>query len=154
MKNIGDSAPDFDLLDQNGKHIKLSEIKSKFVVLYFYPKDLTPGCTIETCSLRDYNKEIEDEGATIIGIGKGDEKSKTKFSEKHDIDFSLLVDIDNSTADKYGVLVEKSMFGKKYKGINRVTYLLDENKKIVFIWEKVKPLDHGKEVLEKIRTLK
>ena len=153
MLNITDKAPDFELKDQNGELIKLSNYLGKYVVLYFYPKDMTPGCTIEACSFRDLNDEIQTSGAVVLGIGGGNEKSKVKFVEKHKLNFPLLVDLENKVSKEYGALSERSIFGKNFTGISRITYLIDPKGLIVYKWEKVNPLNHTKDVLNKIKEL-
>ncbi len=153
MLTIADKAPDFELTAQNGEVIKLSNYIDKYVVLFFYPKDMTPGCTIEACSFRDASDEIQRAGAIILGIGGGDEKSKVKFVEKHKLNFPLLVDIENKVSKEYGAVSEKSIFGKKFTGISRITFLIDPKGFIVYKWEKVNPLNHTMDVLKKIKEL-
>ncbi|MBP9758553.1 thioredoxin-dependent thiol peroxidase [Candidatus Dojkabacteria bacterium] len=153
MLTIADKAPDFELTAQNGQVIKLSDYLGKYVVLFFYPKDMTPGCTIEACSFRDLNDEIQKAGAVILGIGGGNEKSKVKFVERHKLNFPLLIDIGNKVSKEYGTVSERSIFGKKFTGISRVTYLIDPNGLIVYKWEKVNPLNHTNDVLKKINEL-
>lgn len=150
MLKIGTVAPEFELNDQNDKLIKLNELKGKYVILYFYPRDLTPGCTVEACSLRDANDEIVKHNAVVLGIGSGDEKLKTKFVEKHKLNFSLLKDVDNRVGRLFDAIGEKTLFGKTFVGYKRQTYLIDPEGKICFAWDKVKPNVHADEVLKKV----
>lgn len=153
MLTIADKAPDFELTAQNGQVIKLSDYLGKYVVLFFYPKDMTPGCTIEACSFRDASEEILKAGAVILGIGGGDENSKVKFVEKHKLNFPLLFDQENKVSKEYDAVSEKNIFGKKFTGISRITYLIDPKGQIIYKWEKVNPLTHTKDVLNKLKEL-
>lgn len=150
MLSIGMRAPDFSLHDTQGKEVKLSSLKGKKIVLYFYPKDDTPGCTVEACEFRDYNKEIQKKGALIFGVSVDDEKSHQKFTEKYKLNFPLLVDAGAKVAQKYHTWGEKNMYGRKYMGMFRTTYIIDETGKIEKVFEKVKPQGHAKEVLESL----
>lgn len=152
MLSIGDRAPDFKINDDKGNPIALSDFKGKKVVLYFYPKDNTPGCTTEACGLRDVYDEILDLGAVVLGVSKDSESSHTKFKEKFNLPFHLLADVDNEIIEPYGAWGEKKMYGKSYMGINRITYIIDENGKITHVWPKVKPADHAAEVLEALKV--
>jgi peroxiredoxin Q/BCP len=134
--------------------VSLAKLKGKNVVLYFYPKDDTPGCTIEAKDFRDLMKDFEKNNTTIIGLSKDDVKSHDKFKEKFCLPFTLASDTDGSTCEAYGVWVEKSMYGKKYMGIERTTFLIDKQGKIAQIWGKVKVEGHAKEVLEAAQGLK
>lgn len=147
MLNEGDFAPDFTTKDQNGNEVKLSDFKGKRVVLYFYPKDDTPGCTKEACSLRDSFDVFEEKGIKILGVSIDDEKSHRKFISKYNLPFDLLADTEKEIVESYGVWGEKNMYGKKYFGINRATFLIDEEGKIVKIFKKVKVDEHADEVL-------
>ena len=147
MIKEGTKAPDFRLNDKNGKEHKLSDYKKKKVVLYFYPKDNTPGCTKEACEFRDSFSEFKKKGAIIIGISTDDEKSHAKFSDKLSLPFVLLADPEKKVVKKYGVWGEKSFMGRKYMGTTRATFVIDENQKIIKIFPKVTPLGHAKEVL-------
>ncbi|HQU81965.1 MAG TPA: thioredoxin-dependent thiol peroxidase [Pyrinomonadaceae bacterium] len=147
MLNEGDFAPDFTTKDQNGNDVKLSDYKGKRVVLYFYPKDDTPGCTKEACSLRDSFDVFEEKGIKILGVSTDDEKSHQKFISKYSLPFDLLADTEKEIVESYGVWGEKNMYGKKYFGINRTTFLIDEEGKIVKIFKKVKVDEHADEVL-------
>lgn len=144
----GDIAPDFSVSDQNGNSIKLSDFIGKKVVLYFYPKDNTPGCTAEACNLRDNYKALQKAGYEILGVSKDGEKSHQKFIDKHELPFTLLADEEKEIHEKYGTWVEKSMYGRKYMGTARVTFLIDEKGKIEKIIEKVKTKDHTAQILK------
>jgi peroxiredoxin Q/BCP len=134
----GDIAPDFSVNDQDGNPVKLSDFKGKKVVLYFYPKDSTPGCTAESCNLRDNYQALQKAGYEVLGVSKDDEKSHQKFINKFELPFTLLADTEKDIHEKYGTWVEKSMYGRKYMGTARVTFLIDEEGKIEEIIEKVK----------------
>jgi peroxiredoxin Q/BCP len=147
MPKTGTKAIDFSLKDKDGKAHSLKDIKSDFIVLYFYPKDNTPGCTIEA---NGFNKDLDKYKklkTAVIGISGGDEKSKTKFCEKNKLTILLLSDTDFSVSKKYGVYGEKSFMGHKYLGISRTTFILDKDRKIIKIYEKVNPISHSKEVI-------
>lgn len=142
-----DVAPAFSLPGTGGKIISLTDLKGKKVVLYFYPKDDTPGCTKEACNFRDGIKDIEKAGAVILGISPDDVTSHEKFRKKFNLPFLLLADHQHAVAEKYGVWKEKSMYGKKYMGIERTTFVIDANGRIARIFSKVKVEDHHNEVL-------
>src|SRR5437867_5237965 len=144
---IGQKAPDFTVLNDTGEKTKLSELKGKKVVLYFYPKDDTPGCTVEACAFRDGIKEIKKRGAVVLGVSADSVESHKKFKSKFDLNFPLLADTDKNIIEAYGVWKEKSMYGKKYMGIERTTYVIDEQGKISHIFPKVKVDQHYDEVL-------
>lgn len=148
------NAKDFCLQDKNGKEHKLSDIPSRYKVLYFYPKDNTPGCIIESKEFSSNIKEFEKEGTTIIGISGGDNKSKQKFCELFDLKITLLSDPDFKVSKLYGVYGEKSFMGKKYLGISRTTFVIDNKGNILKKFENVKPLGHAKEVLNFIKNIK
>jgi len=150
MVEIGKKAPDFTLTDQTGQKRKLSGYRGKPVVLYFYPKDDTPGCTQEACSFRDSFTEYKKAGIEVLGISVDSEESHRKFIGKYDLPFTLLADKDKKVVEKYGVWVEKNMYGKKYFGTARQTFLLDKAGIVRHIFNKVKPEDHAKEVLTKL----
>jgi len=143
----GDKAPQFEGKDQNGNTINLADLKGKKVVLYFYPRDNTPGCTAEACNLRDNYSELQKAGYVIYGVSSDDEKSHRKFIEKQSLPFDLLADTDKTIHEQYGTWVEKSMYGKKYMGTARVTFLIDENGIIEKVIEKVKTKDHTAQIL-------
>tara|TARA_Y100000031_G_scaffold107597_1_gene118444 strand:+ start:282 stop:749 length:468 start_codon:yes stop_codon:yes gene_type:complete len=147
----GQSAPEFSLNDKSEKNHSLKDITNEYIVVYFYPKDNTPGCTIEAKRFSNTLKEFEKLNTTIIGISGGDQKSKTKFCDKHNLKLTLLSDPDFKVSESYGVYGEKSFMGKKYMGISRQTFILNKDHKIIKIYEKVKPLIHTKEVLEFIK---
>jgi len=147
MLKEGDKAPDFTTKNQNGDEVKLSDFKGNRVVLYFYPKDDTPGCTKEACSLRDSFDIFTEKGIKILGVSNDDEKKHLKFISKYSLPFDLLADTDKVIVNDYGVYGEKSLYGKKYMGINRKTFLIDENGKIAKIFDKVKVAEHADEVL-------
>lgn len=148
MIKEGDSAPDFTVKNAIGEIVKLSDFRGKKVVLYFYPKDDTPGCTKQACSLRDGFAELEKAKIEVLGISPDDEKSHRKFIAKYDLPFTLLADTDHKIADLYGTFVEKNMFGRKYMGIKRTTFLIDEDGKIVKVFKKVNVSEHADEVLK------
>jgi peroxiredoxin Q/BCP len=147
MLKEGDEAPDFSSKDQNGNPVKLSDFKGQKVVLYFYPKDDTPGCTKEACSFRDADDVYRDKGIKVLGVSTDDEKSHQKFISKFQLPFDLLADTDKDIVEKYGVWGEKNMYGKKYMGTNRKTFLIDEDGKIAKIFDKVNVAEHADEVL-------
>lgn len=148
MLNIGNPAPDFKSEDQNGEEISLKQFRGRKVLLYFYPKDNTPGCTVEACALRDNFKKITDLGVVILGVSADNAGSHQKFITKHDLPFDLIVDDQKEIINIYEALGEKTMFGKKYLGIIRKSYLIDEEGNILKIWPKVNPLKHASEVLD------
>ena len=126
---------------------------SKYLILFFYPKDNTPGCTLEACSFRDHQSDFSDLNAVIVGVSKDSEKSHEKFVDKFNLPYELIADEDLKLVNAFGVLKEKNMFGKKYMGIERSTFLIDPNGKILQSWRKVKVLGHTKEILEELRNL-
>ena len=148
MIEVGKKAPDFTLPDHTGKKHKLSDYRGKPVALYFYPKDNTSGCTKEACSFRDSFSEFRKAGITVLGISVDDEKSHEKFIDKYSLPFTLLSDKDKKVVQKYNVWVEKNMYGRKYMGTARKTFLLDETGKIVHIFNKVKTTTHANDVLK------
>lgn len=147
MVKEGGSAPDFKLKNQNGETVKLSDERGKKIALYFYPKDDTPGCTKQACSLRDGFKDLKKAGITVYGVSMDNEAKHQKFISKYDLPFDLLIDTDHKVADKYGAYGEKKFMGKTYDGILRKTFLIDENGKIKKIFDKVKVSEHADEVL-------
>jgi len=147
MIEEGKKAPDFTLKDAEGKSHKLSDYKGKKVVLYFYPKDNTPGCTVEACEFRDSYKEIQKKGAVILGVSTDGEKSHKKFVEKYNLPFTLLADSEKKVVDKYSVWGEKSFMGRKYMGTTRATFVIDETGKIIKVFPKVTPKGHAKKIL-------
>jgi len=147
MPDVNEIAPDFELKDKDGKVHSLKKISAKYLVVYFYPKDDTPGCTIEAKEFNNDLKKFEKLNAKIIGISGGDETSKKKFCEKHSLKVLLLSDPDFSVCKKYGVYGEKSFMGKKFLGIKRTTFVLNRSNKIMKIYGNVKPEIHSEEVL-------
>ncbi len=148
--HIGDAAPDFALPSDQGTTVRLSDFRGKRVVLYFYPKDDTSGCTTQACGFRDAYPQIEEKNAVVLGISPDDAKSHQKFKTKYDLPFLLLVDGDHAVAEAYGVWGEKSMYGKKYMGILRSHFVIDENGHLADVQVKVSPQDSVKLALEKI----
>jgi len=146
MINEGDRAPDFDLPADNGSNISLADLAGQKVVLYFYPKDDTSGCTKEACEFRDTLPRFESEGATVIGVSPDGVDSHRKFKEKYDLNFPLLADEDHSLAEAFGVWKEKSMYGRKYWGVERSTFLIDEEGIVQKAWRKVRPSGHAEAV--------
>jgi thioredoxin-dependent peroxiredoxin len=144
---VGSKAPDFKTKDQDGKDVKLSDFKGRKVVLYFYPKDLTPGCTAEACSLRDNYKALQKAGYEVLGISSDNEKLHRKFIEKEKLPFRLLADEDKSVHALFGTWVEKSMYGRKYMGTARVTFIINENGIISEVIEKVDTKNHASQIL-------
>ena len=145
---IGKKAPAFTLPDQDGHKHKLSDYKGRWVVLYAYPKDDTPGCTKESCGFRDNVKAFEKLGAAVLGISILDSASKKKFADKHGLNFPLLADVDSQVLEKYGIWKEKSMYGKTYMGVSRETFVIDPQGKIAMHWPKAKGNEaHSEEVL-------
>jgi peroxiredoxin Q/BCP len=143
----GDQAPDFELRSDSGETIKLSALHGKPVVLYFYPKDDTPGCTTQACGIRDAYGEFERAGAVVLGISPDDERSHTKFKDKYGLPFTLLADTDHSVAEAYGVWAEKSFAGKKYMGVNRSTFVIGADGTLTRVMHDVKPATHADDVL-------
>jgi len=150
--SVGSKAPDFNVNDQDGKPVKLSDLKGKKVVLYFYPKDQTPGCTSEACNLRDNYKVLQKQGYEVLGVSTDNEKSHQKFIAKEKLPFRLLADVDRSLHTNYGTWVEKSMYGRKYMGTARVTFIIDEKGVINEIIEKVDTKNHTDQILKGIGT--
>lgn len=146
----GQTAPGFTLMADNGESITLSQFKGNKIVLYFYPKDDTPGCTQQACDFRDNQKKFEDKGAIILGISRDQNASHQKFKNKYGLNFPLLTDEDGKVCEVYGVVQPKSLFGKTFLGINRSTFLIDENFIIQKIWRKVKVDNHFQDVLNNL----
>lgn len=149
----GVKAPAFTATTDSGKKIKLSDFKGKLVVLYFYPKDDTPGCTKEACAFRDANDALQERGAVVLGVSPDDEKSHAKFRDKFSLNFPLLADPDHAIADAYGAWREKNMYGKKSMGVQRSTYLIDKDGKVAKVWKRVSVDGHDAAVLEAIDAL-
>jgi thioredoxin-dependent peroxiredoxin len=146
MLEVGQMAPDFSLLDHEGTRRSLSDVRGQWVVLYFYPRDDTSGCTKEACGFRDDLPRFEGLNASVWGVSADDERSHQKFASKFDLNFPLLVDPDKSMITAYGAWVEKSMYGKTYMGVPRITYLIDPEGRIAKVWPKVTPEEHPREV--------
>ena len=144
---IGNKAPDFESINQNGDKVKLSDFIGKKVILYFYPRDNTPGCTAQACNLKDNYKTLQKNGYTILGISKDSPKSHQKFINKYDLPFDLIADEDQNIHIKYGTWIEKSMYGKNYMGTARWTFLIDEQGNIENIIQKVKTKEHTSQIL-------
>jgi peroxiredoxin Q/BCP len=147
---VGAKAPEFSAPDQSGKTVSLADFAGKKVVLYFYPKDDTPGCTTQACSFRDNYAAFKKEGAVVLGVSPDPAKSHVKFIEKFSLPFPLLSDVDHKIAEAYGVWVEKSMYGRKYMGMERTTFVIGANGKIEAIFRKVKPAENVSQVLESL----
>jgi len=151
MPDVGDKAPAFSLEDQSGKTVKLSDFKGRKVVLYFYPKDDTPGCTREACAFRDEHSALRKAGAVVLGISPDSGASHAKFAGKYKLPFPLLADTDHAVAEKYGAWGEKSLYGRKFMGLIRSTFLVDGSGKVARVWPKVKVDGHADQVLEAVR---
>mgnify|MGYP003418391717 FL=1 len=151
MSLVGLKAPGFSLMNEQGNLVTLEHYKGKYVVLYFYPKDMTPGCTTEACDFRDAYTEFSDLNVVILGVSADDANKHTKFIEKYGLPFSLLVDEDHAVSESYHVWVLKKMYGKEYMGIERSTFLINPDGIVVKEWRKVKVKNHIEEVLESIR---
>lgn len=149
----GDHAPSFASTDQDGKNIDLESLRGKKVVLYFYPEDDTPTCTIEACNLRDNFSVLTGKGIIVLGVSPDDEKKHKKFVTKYDLPFSLLADTEKKIIDLYGVWGEKNLYGRKYMGIHRTTFLIDEKGIIRKIFQKPKSKMHSEEILQAFSTL-
>jgi len=147
MPSEGDPAPDFALPSDDGRTIALNDLRGKKVVLYFYPKDDTPGCTKEACSFRDNLSRVTSKGAIVLGVSRDTLSSHGKFRDKYHLNFPLLADVDGRVTEAYGVWKEKSNYGRTYWGIERTTFLLDEKGRIARVWPKVKVEGHTDEVL-------
>lgn len=143
----GIPAPDFELPDQDGKPHKLSDYRGKPVVLYFYPKDDTPGCTAEACNFRDDYSQYQEAGVVILGVSPDSPKKHTRFAEKYSLPFTLLADQDHQVCELYGVWGPKKFMGREYEGVYRTTFLINPDGQIQKVFENVKPADHSKEVL-------
>lgn len=146
-------APDFNLPASNGKTISLKDFKNKYIVIYFYPKDDTPGCTVQACGFRDSFKEFEKLDAILLGVSPDNTISHEKFIKKFNLPFILLSDIDKKMCQDYGVWVEKSMYGKKYMGVARTTFIINKKGEIIKIFEKVKPEGHNSEIVRLLQNL-
>ena len=152
MVEEGKPAPDFELTSDSGESVRLSELRGKPVVLYFYPKDDTPGCTAQACGIRDTYGEFEREGAVVLGVSPDTEKSHVKFKDKYDLPFTLLADEGHHVADQYGVWAEKKYMGKTYMGVDRSTFVIDADGNVARVFRKVKPDEHADQVLEALQA--
>ncbi len=148
MVEEGKPAPDFELTSDSGETVRLSELRGKPVVVYFYPRDDTPGCTAQACGIRDNYEAFGDRGAVVLGISPDDESSHVTFKQKYGLPFTLLADPDHAVAEQYGVWVERSMYGKTFMGIERSTFVIDPEGNVVRIMRRVKPDTHAEQVLE------
>lgn len=152
--NVGDPAPEFELPDAEGNTVKLQDLKGQWVVLYFYPRDNTPGCTKEACGFRDAYADYQDSDVVVLGVSTDDAKSHTKFATKYELPFPLLIDEGGAIAGSYGSYGLKKFMGKEYMGISRSTFIIDPAGKLAKIYRKVKPEPHAQEVLADIAELK
>ena len=148
-----EKAPDFNLPPSNGKNISLKDLRGKNVVVYFYPKDDTPGCTVEACGFREKIKDIEKLNCVVLGVSPDDENSHQKFIKKFNLPFVLLSDEQKKMCQDYGVWVKKSMYGRSYWGVDRTTFVINKEGKIAKVFEKVTPQGHDEEVLELLKAL-
>ena len=148
----GKPAPDFELKSDSGESVKLSDLRGKQVVIYFYPKDDTPGCTTQACGIRDVYGEFQRAGAVVLGISPDDERSHVKFKEKYELPFALLADVDHSVSEDYGVWGEKSFAGKKYMGVSRSTFVIGADGNVTRVMHDVKPDTHADDVLAALGT--
>ena len=149
----GKKAPVFSLKDQEGRTHRLQDYAGRPLLLYFYPKDDTPGCTVEACGFRDALPEFRSLEAAVLGVSVLDAESKAKFARKHGLNFPLLADEDHGVAEKYGAWQEKTRYGRNYMGVARISYLIGPDGKVVKRWDKVRPETHSDEVLEAVRAL-
>ena len=152
MIEEGKPAPDFELQSDTGETVALNELRGKPVVLYFYPKDDTPGCTTQACGIRDVYGEFERAGAVVLGVSPDDERSHVKFKEKYELPFTLLADADHAVADQYGVWGEKKYAGKSYMGVIRSTFVIDADGTVKKVMRNVKPATHADDVLAALRA--
>jgi thioredoxin-dependent peroxiredoxin len=148
MLEPGQTAPDFTLPDQDGRQVTLSDLRGETIVLYFYPRADTPGCTTQACGIRDRGAEYEAAGARVIGVSPDEPGALEKFAAKYDLGFTLLADADHAVADAYGAWGEKSMYGKKYMGILRTTFIVDADGRIARVFPKIQPKKHDALVLK------
>jgi thioredoxin-dependent peroxiredoxin len=153
MVAVGDSAPDFTLPDQDGNKVSLAGLKGETVVLYFYPRADTPGCTTQACGIRDRRADYKKAGARVLGVSPDTVEAVKKFADKFDLDFTLLADADHAVAERYGTWVEKSMYGKKYMGVQRATFIIDADGKVAKAFPKVSPKTHDDTVLKALAEL-
>jgi thioredoxin-dependent peroxiredoxin len=145
---VGNEAPDFELTSDSGDRVRLSQFRGQPVVLYFYPKDDTPGCTKQACAIRDSYDDFAETGAVVLGVSPDDEGSHVKFKEKYGLPFTLLADPDHAVSEQYGVWGERKYMGRTYMGIERSTFLIDEEGRVAKVMRRVKPATHAQLVLE------
>jgi thioredoxin-dependent peroxiredoxin len=148
MIEQGTPAPDFELPDQDGNPVRLSDLRGQRVVLYFYPKADTPGCTTQACGIRDHRADYDAAGVTVLGVSPDPVEAIAKFHDKQDLNFTLLADADHTVAEQYGVWGEKSMYGRTYMGVTRSTFIIDADGKVVHFMPKVSPKTHDDQVLK------
>jgi thioredoxin-dependent peroxiredoxin len=148
----GQEAPDFELTSDVGERVRLSQFRGRPVVLYFYPKDDTPGCTAQACGIRDSYDDFEQRGAVVLGVSPDEESSHVKFKQKYGLPFTLLADPDHEVAEQYGVWGERKYMGKTYMGIERSTFLIDEDGRVAKVMRRVKPDTHAEQVLAALRA--
>jgi peroxiredoxin Q/BCP len=153
MVDEGKPAPDFELTSDSGEHVKLSDFRGKPVVLYFYPKDDTPGCKAQACGIRDVYADFRERGAVVLGVSPDDEASHVKFKEKYSLPFTLLADPGHEVAEEYGVWKERNMYGKKSMGIERSTFVIDADGNVAKAMRRVKPETHAADVLAALPAL-
>lgn len=150
---LGQPAPDFTTLNQREEEVALSDLKGKKVVLYFYPKAMTPGCTVQACGLRDTQKELDDRNVVVLGLSPDAPKRLQKFIDRDELNFDLLSDEDHSIAEKYGVWAMKKFMGREFMGVHRITFIIDEDGKLVHIMEKVKTKTHHDDLIAALEAL-
>ena len=150
----GTKAPDFTLPDQNNEKVALSDLRGKWLILYFYPKDMTPGCTTEACNFQTVLPQIDDSEAVVLGVSKDSVERHKKFADKHGLTFKLLSDAESDVCETYGVWQKKKLYGKEFMGIVRSTFIIDPQGRIVKVYPKVKVKEHHREVLDDLRALK
>jgi thioredoxin-dependent peroxiredoxin len=153
MLSVGDEAPQLKLKDEQGRAVGLADFRGRKVVLYFYPRDLTPGCTKEACAFQEDLAEFEKRNAAVLGVSTDDSRSHQRFRQKYNLQFPLLTDAEHETAESYGVWQEKNMYGRKVWGIKRATFIIDEQGRIRRIFNKVSPAEHSREVLDALDNL-
>lgn len=154
MPAEGSDAPDFTLPDQDGNDFSLSDARGEWLVLYFYPRAATPGCTTQACSVRDHSGDYEAAGAKVVGVSPDEVDDVKKFADKHDLGFTLLADAGHEVAEKYGTWTEKSMYGNKFWGVQRATFLIDPDGRVARVFPKVQPKQHDRLVLGALEELR
>ena len=153
LREPGETAPDFTLPDQDGNEVTLSDLRGSPVVLYFYPRSDTPGCTTQACGVRDHRDDYAEAGARVVGVSPDSVAAQKRFAEKHGLDFTLLADEDHSVAELYGTWTEKNMYGKKYMGVQRATFLINHDGRIARVFPKVSPKTHDEVVIQALGEL-